>query len=180
MRVWDVSDRSPQQSFDLDARTVLGLAFSPDGSTLATSDSDGQSLLFDLDPDPGSGEADGRALVGHAGNPLSASFSPDGATLATAGSDGRVILWDVVGAQQIGTALPGPEGVPGVATFSPDGRSLAAVYLDGTAMLWAVEPEAWESHACAVAARNLTRAEWFELFGDEEYRVTCAGWPPGV
>jgi hypothetical protein len=35
-------------------------------------------------------------------------------------------------------------------------------------------------HACQIANRNLTRAEWRQYLGDLPFHTTCAGLPAGV
>ena len=58
-------------------------------------------------------------------------------------------------------------------------EQLVVVHDDGTGNLWPTSIAAWERHACAVAGRNLTRAEWRQYVGGTTYRVTCPG-QPGV
>ena len=69
--------------------SVMCVAFSPDGKTLATgSRDDGTVKLWDV--------ATGRqriSLKGAARVVLSIAFSPDGKTLAAASGDKTVILW---------------------------------------------------------------------------------------
>jgi hypothetical protein len=43
----------------------------------------------------------------------------------------------------------------------------------GEIVEWDPRPDAWEAHACRVAGRNLTTAEWTELFPDASYHTTC-------
>ena len=49
----------------------------------------------------------------------------------------------------------------------------------GEVFEWDPRPDAWEAYACKVAGRNLTKAEWAELFPDQAYRVTCPEFPAG-
>lgn len=43
-----------------------------------------------------------------------------------------------------------------------------------------LDPDEWQSAACRLAGRNLTRAEWADYLGDEPYRATCPEWPPAT
>ena len=47
----------------------------------------------------------------------------------------------------------------------------------GVILEWDPRPDAWETHACKVAGRNLTKAEWAQLFPGQAYRVTCPDFP---
>lgn len=41
-------------------------------------------------------------------------------------------------------------------------------------VVWDLDPEHWVEPACAIAGRNLTRAEWDQYIGDlAPYRATC-------
>jgi WD40 repeat protein len=68
----------------------MSTSFSPDGSVLATSGSEGTTALWDI----GSGKRIGAPLTGPP-SPGVAAFDPTGHTLATAFQDGTVLLWDV-------------------------------------------------------------------------------------
>ena len=99
-------------------------------------------------------------------------FSPDGSRLATSSLDGTVLLWDVHRREPIGPSLPGPSDIATVG-FTPDGRYVVAIFINGSVFVWDLNLESWKDHACRVAGRNLTRAEWEELLPDRPYVTLC-------
>jgi WD40 repeat protein len=111
---------------------VLGVAFSPDTTLLATAGEDKTARLWD----PATGRAI-RTLTGHTGRVSGVAFSPDGTLLATAGHDKTARLWDIATGQAIRTLTRTRHAgsVLGVA-FSPDGTLLATASADETARLW--------------------------------------------
>jgi WD40 repeat protein len=69
---------------------VNALAFSPDGTTLASGGDDRTAILWDI----ASGRAK-RTLKGHDLTVTSLAFSPDGLTLASGSGNAAVVLWNV-------------------------------------------------------------------------------------
>ena len=70
---------------------MTGVAFAPDGRTLATASVDQTVLLWDV-TDPARPRRLGDPLTGHTGAVYGVAFAPDGHTLATASADRTVLL----------------------------------------------------------------------------------------
>ena len=82
-------------------------------------------------------------------------------------------LWDIETQQSLGAPLPGITGQPVVPQFTRDGNGLIAAYESGEAYRWDIRPESLVRHACAVAGRRLTRAEWEEFLPGRAYAPAC-------
>ena len=128
---------------------IAGVAFSPDGRTLATAGDDERLRLWDVS----TGAARAAPLVrraarapGYEQRPYrlaGVAFSPDGRTIATASASGRVVQrWSVSGRRAIGGPLLAPEpGRPLAVAFTPDGDTVASAFDDGELQLWNVASE---------------------------------------
>ena len=144
--------------------------FSPDGRLLILGDHEGRAQIYDGH----TFKPHGRPLLGHAGFILTADFSPDSRTVATSSSDGTIRLWDTASSRPIGSPLPGIPNVQVGVAFTRGGTHLAAVYESGQGYSWDVRPSSWARHACAVAGRPLSRAEWTEALPGRDYEPACA------
>jgi WD40 repeat protein/DNA-binding SARP family transcriptional activator len=111
--------------FAVDGFTPRGAAVSPDGRTLAVTESDGGVDLVDT------ATLGRRAVLRTRDDPaLAVDFSPDGRLLAVTGANGTAGLWDARTQAPAGRLAGLRDWVQAVA-FSPDGRLVAAGDVNG-------------------------------------------------
>ena len=143
---------------------------SPDGSLLATSDPGGRMRLLDVESLAWIGESseDGGGIV---------AFAPDGSQFAALQGD-QLRLWDGhTGDYQGSLPLP-PDATPAF-RWVPDSSGLVIAAADGRTWTADTRTDRWAERGCALAGRNLTRAEWTKFFPSRPYHATCPQWPAG-
>jgi WD40 repeat protein len=145
VRLWDTTTGQQRSSFTFESQInlsnsqniwVTGLAFSPDGKTLAAGQADGTVAILDA-----ATGAQQRSLIGHTDIVVSRAvqFSPDGKTLATGSFDGTVRLWDMASGTQKAELRGHGLRVLSIA-FSADGQYLSSTSDEGGQMLvWDVQ-----------------------------------------
>ena len=128
---------SPSVNTFLRAHTnrVTSVAFTPDGTTMASAGVDRHVYLWnvgalDIARPPLRTDATVNAL----------RFSADGNTLAGACADGTIVLWNLTSDDVVASALSlkGHRGAVNDLDFSPDGKQLVSASADQTLMLWDV------------------------------------------
>src|SRR5256885_4419565 len=128
VRVWKERGRLLHLVWQAHTDVVSTLAFSPDGSTLASGSWDGTLKLWNLP----SGALLWRGR--HTNSISCLAFSPDGRLLASSGRDATVQFWDAHNGTNL-QILPHPGAVYRV-TWSPDGSLLASGDFAGSLRLW--------------------------------------------
>ena len=122
--------------------------------------------------DAATGRQVGRTLGGQNGSVWSVTYSPNGDEVMTTSDDRKVRLWDLATGELVGAPLPGAD-TGGWGTFFPDGKQVIATFWSRTGVIWNVDPTVWRAHACRVANRKLTHAEWKDVAPERSYRRSC-------
>ncbi|KDN46741.1 hypothetical protein RSAG8_04121, partial [Rhizoctonia solani AG-8 WAC10335] len=113
------------------SKLVLSVAFSPDGTRLASSSGDHTVILWDLTTH----SPLGGPLLGHTDWVRSIAFSPCGTQVVSGSVDKTVRIWGVSTGNTIHT-LDGHSGPVTTVAFSPDGSHIASGSYDKTVRLW--------------------------------------------
>jgi WD40 repeat protein/tetratricopeptide (TPR) repeat protein len=144
---WDVSTGQMLTDMVPHPTAIHGLAFSPDGKTLATAGYDDNLVkLWDLETSAVASDIRHQPKltlpVGRSG--ASVTFAPDGKSVVTGDQDGLVMFWDADTGKQISQFSATPEWLWALA-FTPNGNYLAAGGEQGVLKLW--EPASGKLHA---------------------------------
>jgi WD40 repeat protein len=112
---------------------VAEMAFSPDGTQIASASQDRTIRLWDVQT--GNPLA---TLTGHSGRVLTVAFSSDGTRLVSGDSDNAVILWDAATGTRLQVFNGHEDRVTDVA-FSPDGTQVVSTSADTNVRVWNIE-----------------------------------------
>lgn len=113
--------------------SVFNLAFSPDGTQLASTSNDATIQLWDTTHNDTP-----ITIRNHIGEPTALAFSPDGKILASGSDETLIQLWDTATGKSL-TTFTGHMSYIDALAFSPDGTTLASASSDGTIRFWDIE-----------------------------------------
>jgi WD40 repeat protein len=168
-----------------DASDIHQLALAPDGTAIAydTGTADGgQVTLLDA--------ATGRVTASVAEPTVGGlGYLDHGQWLVVSSDDPdpQAQLYDAQTLTPLGVPFPTADVEQDALAIDPAGTRFAQILSGDLAMpkswnpyLWNVDPASWVHLACAIAGRNLTRAEWHRYLPDRPYARTCTQWPPAA
>ena len=148
----------------------LSVVFSPEGSRLATADSDGSARIWTVAT--GAALDLGTPFGGASAAIFGSSFDPTGDTLVTYAGDGTAQLWDAATASAIGPRVSG-DASPVMAAGWLDDETLATIQASGTVRRITVGLHTLQNRACTVAGRTLTRTEWHQYLPGTAFSPAC-------
>lgn len=128
-KIWNIATGAEQFSLHHEL-LVNAVAFSPDGSHLATTDAEGNIQVWDLTTQT-------RDLKMKAGSTYlgAVAFSSDGAKIISAGEDNLVRVWDAQNGNLLFTLQGHAYPITSLA-YSPDGKWFVSGGVDNIAIVW--------------------------------------------
>jgi WD40 repeat protein len=184
--VWNATTGEEALTLTGHKDTVYGVAFSPDGTRLASADKKGTVRVWDVSPKQGKDLRDRLRLTlqGHQGRACCVAVSPDGKYIASADLDQKARVWQVTVWQV--TPKQGPNDLPQPSlTLKHRGRvwsvalgpnGLLAFGVDKTVKVWNVAAgkaagELEEGHKAEVTSVAFGRDGRWLVSGDADGKV---------
>jgi WD40 repeat protein len=130
LAVVDAATGTQLLSLEGHTQGVRAVAFSSDGTKLASAGADNTAIIWDA--------ATGESLLkleGHKLSVMSVAFSPDAGRVVTGSYDNTVVVWDAETGGQVQVLSTHKQLVTSV-RYSPDGRLIVAGLGDGSILIW--------------------------------------------
>ncbi|WP_445168505.1 nSTAND1 domain-containing NTPase [Mycolicibacterium sp. Dal123E01] len=174
IQLWSVDpltkDGDPMKSSG--GANIYGVAFSPDGTRVASGDSDGTTRLWDV----GTRHQVGPAMTGDQNAVTSVDFAHDHSWIVAGAGDGKVRLWNEGDFEPIGTPIEGHQNSV-IAVFSPDDKWILSGSVDGNLHLWPASQDL-TSFICDKLNSNMSEKQWDKTVSWWiPYRQGCPGLP---
>ena len=188
LRVWDVATGKEIRQFEVPAqRSVINLAFSPDGRIVAMENTDQTVSLVEMASgkeranfsiQAPSGQPQQIVIGGNvasipaapAPTGITMAYSQDGAFIACRGAGNSVRIWDIDNAKEA-ASFKGHDGAIVSLTFAADGKTLASGSADTTALVWDLTHIKREAPATVEIAANTLDSLWNDLRSDDAVRA---------
>ena len=146
------------------------LSFSPDGRWLAGAGELGALHVIDTN----TWQAREPVLIRDAGT-TQVEWLRGSRTVAATSLDGTIVLFDAARGLLRATLPASVDGGPGYAHLLPDLQKEITLFNDDrVALRYPMDTADWLREACAVAGRDLTRAEWDRYLPGRDYEPTCS------
>lgn len=148
LRIWNPDSSSAFSTTE----AMYGLAFSADGSRVATTGWKGLIKTFDTRTN-----RELTSFVAHGQSGIRIDWSRDGKHFATTGNDGKVMLWDAATGEKRSELLGTKGGEP--VAFHPGSAYVAGEAPDGVAKVWRVS-DGGEEASLADGTGNISDLAW--------------------
>jgi energy-coupling factor transporter ATP-binding protein EcfA2 len=168
-----VQNPSQTTTFSDNQTPILSIDFSPDGQHLASGNTSGDILIWDVQTP----QAEPVRLIGHTSSVTSVSFNPDNQLLASGSLDKTLRIWNIQYPDAESISIEHDHWVWAV-TFNPSGDRLVSGSANQIIYTWTTRAEALAEQVCDKITRNLSIKEWKTFVGEDiPYEKTCPSLP---